>query len=384
MMLSERYHPERYRRSRPFARQVTTLMAGNRGLPSYELFQSLIDTVYRSYNNEIMELPFESRPDNLQGLMRESSMAMHYARFCSYGRQIFHFNKEITEQFLKTDVDEVVLDSIRLPYDVLYLSFGKQPNLNLWGKGFFVDGAYVTWYAESNLEIMLTTIPENYEGKPDRFDWIFQPERYYYLPLETRDRSRSVAQIADAALKEDLAKEQEALSQPSTIEVADATVVNRRAESAAIHIDELREGYPVFREALRLVINGLCYLSAYPDDIQQRWPDDTPASMLEKLERSEKPKEARRTVSKLTSMGYVKIHYCGRGFERLVPAVSSGREVRVHWRRGHWRNQPYGPQLAHRKLLWIMPVMVRKDKAEDQEIRGHIYLVDAQQSPEEG
>ena len=31
---------------------------------------------------------------------------------------------------------------------------------------------------------------------------------------------------------------------------------------------------------------------------------------------------------------------------------------RLHPRRGHWRNQPHGKQLALRKLIWIRPVMV--------------------------
>lgn len=375
-MLSERYHPERYRKSRPFAKQVARVMADNRGIPSYNLLQELIDTVNKAYNNTILSLPLESRPNNIQGLMHENSIAMHYANFCSYGRQIFHFNNEITQQFSSTDIDEVIPDNIRLPYDVLYLSFGKQTNLDLWGKGFFVDGAYITWHEDSGLEIMLTTIDENYGNKSNEFDWIFCPERYYYLPLATGGSSKSIAELADTALKESLSKERKALSQPPTVEFKGKKILNRRAESASLHIEELQEGYPTFREALRLVINGLCYLSAYPDDIQQGWPEDTPDSMLKKLKQSKTPKAARRTTSKLTSMGFVKIHYCGKAFKRSASSLSSNREVHAHWRRGHWRNQAYGPHLSRHKLLWIMPVIVRKDKAEDQNLQGHIYLID--------
>jgi hypothetical protein len=45
-----------------------------------------------------------------------------------------------------------------------------------------------------------------------------------------------------------------------------------------------------------------------------------------------------------------------------------------HWRRGHFRQQPFGPKLAHRKLVWIMPTIVRRDKGTPE--NGHIYLVD--------
>lgn len=95
-MLSDRYHPERYRTSHPYAKQAATLLARNSGLPTLEFVQYLLDLICRTYNSYIMELPFESRPDNIRGVMQESSLAMHYATFCSHGRQIFHFNDEIT------------------------------------------------------------------------------------------------------------------------------------------------------------------------------------------------------------------------------------------------------------------------------------------------
>jgi hypothetical protein len=40
---------------------------------------------------------------------------------------------------------------------------------------------------------------------------------------------------------------------------------------------------------------------------------------------------------------------------------NTGRHVKTHWRRGHWRNQPHGPLLSLRKQMFIAPIMVRKD-----------------------
>jgi hypothetical protein len=37
-------------------------------------------------------------------------------------------------------------------------------------------------------------------------------------------------------------------------------------------------------------------------------------------------------------------------------------EVRAHWRRGHFRMQAHGPAAAQRKLIFIMPVLVRADR----------------------
>lgn len=61
-------------------------------------------------------------------------------------------------------------------------------------------------------------------------------------------------------------------------------------------------------------------------------------------------------------------------YDRYVvgPAVLAGQtvngsqgaalsEVRTHWRRGHFRLQAHGPQAALRKVMFIMPTMVRAD-----------------------
>jgi hypothetical protein len=37
-------------------------------------------------------------------------------------------------------------------------------------------------------------------------------------------------------------------------------------------------------------------------------------------------------------------------------------EVRAHWRRGHFCMQAHGPAVAQRKLIFIVPVLVRADR----------------------
>ena len=45
-----------------------------------------------------------------------------------------------------------------------------------------------------------------------------------------------------------------------------------------------------------------------------------------------------------------------------VPPDSAQREVNGHWRRPHFRMQPYGPQAALRKLIFVGPTLVRPDR----------------------
>jgi hypothetical protein len=125
---------------------------------------------------------------------------------------------------------------------------------------------------------------------------------------------------------------------------------------------------------LKLIINGLCYLTAYPEDIETGWPEGTPPALLEKIDRAAKPKDVQRAMSKLTSKGYIKVHFCGKSLSKRTD-VPTGQEVASHWRRGHWRNQPHGHRLTSRKLIWIMPVLVRKDR-QSPEGPGRVYLVE--------
>jgi hypothetical protein len=49
-------------------------------------------------------------------------------------------------------------------------------------------------------------------------------------------------------------------------------------------------------------------------------------------------------------------------------------DISPHWRRGHWRNQPFGEKLSEKKLIWIKPTIVNKEKGEP--IKGHIYTTE--------
>jgi hypothetical protein len=369
----ERFHPERYRLTRPFSRQISTIYRSNTNIghaATTECFQAVADCIVNNHNN----LPFNQRTTDTRSLMKEISVAMHYASFYIHGRQIFHFNDEISEQFRRTDIDEIKVGSLVFPYDVFYMSFGKQLDLGLDGVS-YIDGAYISVVGHGNLQIVLTTVQDDYSSGNS---WILQPEKYYYLSLSLEERNANVGEVADKALQEDLEERQKdyLANEPSLMELEEVRIVNRRPETLKTELKEVNNGYSVFLEALKLVINGLCYISAYREDIEVRYPDDAPSDLLDKLQNPRKPKEVQRTTSKLTSMGYTKINYCGKAFERLKNKDQKTKEVKTHWRRGHWRNQPYGSGLLEKKLVWIMPVIVRQDRSESLDKLGHIYMVE--------
>lgn len=138
---------------------------------------------------------------------------------------------------------------------------------------------------------------------------------------------------------------------------------------------EIREGFDVFKESLRLVINGLCYITSYLDKTEERWPADTPKELLERLNNAATKSSRQKALAELLSKGYSKVKICGKNTSRdKVTVVHFGREATVHWRRGHWRNQACDPELKDRKLIWIMPVLVRQDKGLPEQ--GRVYTVE--------
>lgn len=83
-----------------------------------------------------------------------------------------------------------------------------------------------------------------------------------------------------------------------------------------------------------------------------------------------------RAKSKLTALGYVPVHICGKRVaeQRTHQGIPAHGHVATHWRRGHWRNQVHGPARSLRKLIWVMPVVVGSKHADEPEA-GHVYLV---------
>ncbi len=68
--------------------------------------------------------------------------------------------------------------------------------------------------------------------------------------------------------------------------------------------------HPVYLSALKLVVNALCYVAAYPDDIAAAWPDGTPSKLKHRaLHGSERNRNGRNrswrrsAMSRCTSAG---------------------------------------------------------------------------------
>lgn len=388
------FHPERYKTYRDYADSVGNFYKhsadSKTGLITLDGINKLASFVYEEMNNRSMNYPRRltlGTPSPSLIADGEMHLAMSYGRFVKSGRQIIDFPASLVGLFSETDVENIPMKAIKMPFASQYLHFGPSADLEI-APGWLVDGAYVESRGdEGDMRFTITAIPKDPSLSAL---WYVYPE-----PMESQDfietfrdsdLSHAIDALMDIKVKELEAKIRESggditdkvkeeFSKKGEEPPKDLRLFDVSPQNAQTRLEREQRQYPIYRAAMRLVVNALCYLTAYQDDITEVWPKGTPRGLMEKTG-SPDEKVSTKARSKLSSMGYVPIYYCGKHFEeqRELAGLSESKHIRAHWRRGHWRNQAHGTGFTLRKLIWVMPVLVSAEHQED-DIAGHLYLV---------
>ena len=386
------YHPQRYRELHPFFPILYKLFRNTcspeDGCPTTSGMIAMQQRFFSTWNEELDRLPFEDRPENIKRLNEEISIFTHVARCFFGGRNIFHLQQSLTSLLREADVEEIEWRAIRLPYPSFYLWFGKQKDWPL-DIAHYVDGAYIeTLPGGQGLQITLTSTANVYpDWSKQNFVLDFDP--YYFATFDFSPNSNdTVGKALKATLEDDLSfhpeKEQGLAAedfqqlQEDDIEVRELPPERSGWYEAAL---EHKANFPVFLQALRLVINGLCFLTAEPGDSVTAFPKEAIELIAGATMDPSKPctfgaKETKR----LHKLGYTEVHFCGNNFVKAAEqheATGTGGEMSPHRRRAFWRNQACGPGLSERRPKWIRPTIVRKDRLyEGEDAPGHTYFVD--------
>jgi hypothetical protein len=260
-----------------------------------------------------------------------------YDTYLFYGSNIFHLQPEIIELFKETDVFDIDLSSLRLPFQEFYLYFGESAGFKA-GEYGFIDGAYV-----------LSPLPgmEKKFGLPVRLSYVHKEFNYC-------DLNDDFLKI-DSQIQARIVDENNEILKPS--------IINKMEKDLNV------------KEVTNLILNALLFLSSNHNDTKLRFDPDTPKSIVDKFNQAKTPKLKKRIENKAKSQGYSRINFVGNSFKNFIVPGSgkTGISPSSHWRRGHWRNQAYGKHSSKHKLLWIMPTLVNKDKGPVKS--GHIYNV---------
>lgn len=377
--LAARIHPEQFRRRRPFVRLVERVFAGRRdSMATMSDMQTISNGLIPAYNDAIMQVPFEQRPEGTIRVKDEVSLAVHYGLYYAQGRQVFSFPDSLVEAFRQTDIEGVPADALRLPFPSVYLYFGPQLDLDLYGNGLVVDGAYMTLVeaeGKGYLQFWLTTVPAG--GGSENRGWPFDYLANHYMMAVRLAPGKTIVEVIESTFRKSLEDALErARTEPETLGTPWGEVANRSGKTALESAAALDNGFPVLRESLRLIINGVCFLTAYPEHVSSSWGEGAPPGLVAQASSGATPKRRRVAEVELREQGYVLVkigRMDGSPRPSLEGEPASGGKVRTHWRRGHWRNQAVGSGRKDHRLIWIMPILVNKDSGG--EAPGHIYIV---------
>lgn len=269
------------------------------------------------------------------------------ADFERAGSQIFDFAR-IAPLFVHTEVDDVEMSMVQLPYPVCYLHFGRGADLLLPQDdpvcaGLYLEGCYLSQAPGSglrNAEPIRMTVVCGYDG-PD--------------PETGGDENRIGSMTAEIVL-----------DPVGTV----AESLRRRHPTGNERF--LRSG-DLMTDALRMTVNGLLYLNSAAPDVVTSWSEGAPSDLVARASRPNKG-DAAKWAARLTARGYVRVNVCGT---RLAPnewkEPGEGAGVAIHWRRGHWRAQRHGEGRALVRTTWIMPTLVNRHLGMPE--TGHVYDV---------
>lgn len=387
--LGFKYHPVRFRSHH----QLGKIMAQAGTQSTHTAFtKANIDTALAASMNsqEPTGFPVRDRvsaPEPRETFAGTAMLGVFFADYVRAGSAIYDIPAALLERFKQTDVDDVPLSQLKLPYPALYVYFGPQADL-AWYEGWPVEGAYIV-ETGGLLQVCLTCSPPDVQAY-HRSTQAYEPKFNFAFSAEKMRLNAGLAidELVAARAKElrdEMSGNTDFARSMAELNAAGLGAVNKQATNAAREMALLPRKHAALSGALKLIVNSLSYLTAYPEDSEEQWSEGAPPALLQRLS-SDRLKVRRKAHSELLQHGHTLVRLAGKRFRaNTVPGSIQleGEAAKATWVRGHWVNQAYGPKWMLRRLRWKMPFVRGTDKG--QPATSHIYLMDEQDTePDSG
>lgn len=291
------------------------------------------------------------------------------------GKQIFDLGDNLVDMLDQTDIKDATLENWHSIYDSFFIRFGKRDDIKVaWetndetGEQTFeyLDGAFIAITPTDNnkniIKIGLSTVLEDGKGVLMPNFYIDINEEEQYLP-------------AEEAIEKALQRRVNEIKCDSTLDKSDEFSV---ALSEA-RIERIEESFEMMRYALKLVVNSMFYLESIDAKSLSLRPGRNIDVKLESdwlnAKRDKNENKMHSLRKRISKNGYNFVYFAGHdiSIEGLPSKGDETKDVATHWRRGHWRNQPYGEKNSLVKRIWLKPRLINA-KNEEKEIPGHIYV----------
>lgn len=292
---------------------------------------------------------------------------LEYRKFDKAGLNIFHFKRELLELLEKTDVSEIQIGQIKFPYTDFYISLREleKPLPTRNSKDAIIDGVYVSFIDDSDEDLIYKyhisfhICGYSESKKDDEFKHNVQDIMELPAGLTFSNNTSTITDAIDEVHK-----------------IMTDTLESETREKKEIEreIDFQLEEYKLLRDNLNLMVNCLLYLSSIKPDIETKFAEGLPINIKNKIENAKTKHRKELAENEAREFGYSKISLIGNSFIKKISSNKNTSEIAPHWRRGHWRNQPFGKKLSDSKIVWIKPTIVNKEQGEPE--KGHIYTTE--------
>ncbi|WP_323028420.1 hypothetical protein [Gelidibacter japonicus] len=354
MLKNDTFFPIRYEKTRPFLKELNSLANGKK---SAELFQTDNTMIFQNIIFDEMVKAEEKLPIGILGdeksfnlkLARELNYYWFYYTWLKNGKNNFYFKKELLTMFEFSDVDKIPFSTIKMPFDSFYISFSdldRMFGIDTAGTEIYIDGVMVVknFNKDNQLDFFLNAFTKNSKKSKDwllnKFaslygDWF---RINYNLDTDTLKNTGFIPKFLDNNANENLT-----------------------------------EGTRIFfSQVVNLILNSICYLSSPIEKPRSAWPDGAPKNLTEKAQNGTTKRKREVAISELQNKGYTQVKIFGESYKTSNSNLET-KNVASHWRRGHWRNQPFRTE-NETKLIWIKPTIINKEKGKPE--KGKIYNVE--------
>jgi len=255
----------------------------------------------------------------------------------------------------ETDIgEEAPCTALRLPFPAIFMEFGTARNTpyrvpNVATGAHILEGAYASesqWVCPHGSDPVL--------------------EALGILPGETCrviDFAVVGSPVGKAGVLDDALLYFELFLSERDEDASLSAVLERHLQAFNTVLPRLRRYTPMsdtdqsaLRQCIIHLVKGLLYLQATNRITTEECPE---RELRARLGRTGNRKQAK--LERRLARVYDRVLVGPVRFEDAVSPVN-GRHVATHWRRGHFRRQPFGPGRVDSRLLWIEPVLVNANQ----------------------
>jgi hypothetical protein len=314
----------------------------------FGLLQLSLSEIATAWNSRLDTIPVEQRPARVDFLFEYLEEIERVAAFTRFGRQCFVLSDSIVGDLRRSGLGDVEVSDIRLPYPMLYAAFATPVPL---APGRDLVGIWARQNDERlQFRLCFSTLQDECVEFSPYLGFSFELDREPGVKLNAALGSQI------EAVERRIPQVRQVIEQAASAATGTIASVAHAVETTGQErlLDELKSAGPFLSDALQLAGNVLCLLSSAPAEMIGKTVWSGTRFQVTKKNKKEHFQRGELPVRHLEYPGKT----CrSAGQENLEAAAR--KSSRTHWRRGHWRRQPYGPKGAQAyRPKWIRPVLV--------------------------